>query len=558
MPQRFESPKGPHEGIAKVAPSGDVQVDDGDRVYVAEGDLVAGKYRVERILGVGGVGFVVAARHAELGGHVALKFLKKRFLHDKSIAERFTREARAACRIKSDYVARVYDVGSHGRAPFIVMEHLSGRDLAAVLAERGPLPVADAVEYAVQACAALAVAHASSIVHRDIKPENLFLVDEEGTPTVKLLDFGISKLALAQDRPAGEWGPEGEALTGRMTCGTPDYMSPEQIRSTATVDARSDVWSMGMVLFEMLTAKTAFQAETVTDLCTAILEQEPPWLSDLRSEVPLGLSDVVAHCLQKDPGRRFASIAELAVALLPFAPPHAMAIAEGSAWIRRAAIHAVGTSYGGDGRLSGDPLSEPASANRRFSGAMPAFTPATGPSQGSFGPGPASARVSTSVSADNASRLFRPRRPMAVVGATAVALGLLTVWGLVHAFAGHPADAPRPGATAPAVEARRSPPAPSSTPEEPLTAVGAPAHSASVASSPTLPVSESSGPTHASPPPHPRAAPARGAPSVKAPTPSVSAPPPDTSTAPPANATPSVAPARPGPPVVPGRPDLGY
>src|SRR5258708_158630 len=264
MSQRPAAPKTVIEGHAKSALSGDVKVDEGERVYVAQGDLIAGKYSVERILGVGGVGFVVATRHTDLGGHFALKFLKKRFLNDKAIVERFTREAKAACRIKSEYVARVYDVGAHGRAPFIVMEHLVGRDLAAVLADRGAFGVSDAVEYAVQACAALAVAHASGIVHRDIKPENLFLVDEEGLPTIKLLDFGISKIALASDHPVDEWGPEGEPITGTSICGTPFYMSPAQLRSTATVDAPSDVSSLAMVLYEMLRATTALHAESAS------------------------------------------------------------------------------------------------------------------------------------------------------------------------------------------------------------------------------------------------------------------------------------------------------
>lgn len=532
-------------------------MDDGDRVYVTEGELIAGKYRVERILGVGGVGFVVAARHAELEGHVALKFLKKRFLQDKSIAERFTREARAASRIKSEYVARVYDVGSHGRAPFIVMEHLSGRDLAAVLAERGPLPIADAVEYSVQACAALAVAHGSGIVHRDIKPENLFLVDEEGTPTIKLLDFGISKVALAEERPAGEWGPEGEALTGRMTCGTPDYMSPEQIRSTATVDARCDVWAMGMVLFEMLTMRTAFRGDTVTEICTAIFEQEPPWLSDVRPEVPLGLSDVVAHCLQKDPARRFAGVAEMAVALLPFAPPRALAIAEGSAWIRRAAIHAVGSSYAGEGRLSGNPLADPVSGHHQTSGSLPAFAPAAVQPHGASNGVAAGARPSRSISTANASKLFRPRRSMALVGTGALALGVLTVWALVHALGGRSAAPPQPAASSSAIDLRPATPAASSPSDEATSAATQLARPAPLNSSPST---ETALPARSSSPPgaaHPRAAPARVVPAAKAP---ATAPPPpsESSSAPPAAAAPSVVPVRPGPPVAPGRPDLGY
>jgi serine/threonine protein kinase len=341
----------PSRGAQGPTPSGDVRVGDADQVYVAEGDVVANKYQVDRVLGSGGVGFVLAARHVELGGYFALKFLKRRFLDDQAIVERFTREAKAACRIQSEYTARVYDVGAHDGAPFIVMEHLVGRDLAAVLAERGALAVDEAIEHALQACAGLAVAHANGIVHRDIKPENLFLVDQDGLPTIKLLDFGISKFALPEQSRPGEWPPEGEEITGTLICGTPLYMSPEQIRSTATVDSRSDVWSLGMVLYELLASVPAFQGEGVIDICEAILKKEPPRLCDVRPEVPTRLADVVSRCLEKDPANRFANVAELAIALLPFAPPRALAIAERSAWIRSAAIHTLGSS-GGEGRNS--------------------------------------------------------------------------------------------------------------------------------------------------------------------------------------------------------------
>jgi eukaryotic-like serine/threonine-protein kinase len=540
MSQRTGGPKSVLDSNAQGALSGDVRVDDGERVYVAEGDLVAGKYRIERILGVGGVGFVVAARHTDLGGHFALKFLKKRFLNDKAIVERFTREAKAASRIKSDYVARVYDVGAHGRAPFIVMEHLVGRDLAAVLAERGAFAIGEAVEYAVQACAALAVAHASGIIHRDIKPENLFLVDEEGLPTIKLLDFGISKMALASDRPKDEWGPEGEPITGTAICGTPFYMSPEQIRSTATVDARSDVWSLGMVLYEMLAATTAFQAESVMDVCTAILDQEPRPLSDLRHEVPSGLSDVVAHCLQKDPANRFASVAELAVALLPFAPPRALAIAEGSAWIRRAAIHTLGAPAApvghpqalgpGDGRVSGG-YGAPVAAV-----AVPA---ASGPAQSS--PTPAQG-MSRSVLAR-----WPQRRWVALGAGAALALGSIAALGAAHLLRSHNGDTAKPStatASVPAEPVLATPlPQPSliSGPSEERSAPSVPSHplpAASPAEAPPAP------PGHALAPFRPHVAPARVQPSAK---PALSSPT-ESSPAPPVIS----------PPLSPGRPDIGY
>ncbi len=538
MPQGPETPEIDVDGGPKAALSGDVRVDDGDRVYVAEGDLVAGKYSVERVLGVGGVGFVVAARHADLGGHFALKFLKKRFLHDKAIVERFTREAKAVCRIKSEHVARVFDVGTHGHAPFIVMEHLSGRDLAAVLVERGAFAVGEAVEYTIQACAALTVAHASGIVHRDIKPENLFLVDEEGLPTIKLLDFGISKVVLAAERPTDTWGPIGEPITGTRTYGTPLYMSPEQIRSTATVDARSDVWSLGMVLYELLTTTTAFRGESVADVCSAILDQQPPWLSDLAPEVPPGLADVVARCIQKDPANRFPNIADLAVALLPFAPPRALAIAEGSSAIRRAALHTLRTAPVETQRVS-DPSGE------RITVSDAPRSRSAAPALASTSPTPLGSTPSQAVTP------WSLRRRIVLVAGFAVVVGLISALGAARVLKSHGDE---PSRTPGAVPTRPPPvlvepaPAPVSKP--------APASSPRVSDwRPALqtPPAESveSGPAapgHAWAPFHPaRAIPVHAQPSAK-PGPSSSAP-----TESSAVASPSVA-----PPTHPSRPDVGY
>ena len=289
--------------------------------YVGVGDVVAGKYRVESVLGFGGMAFVLSAKHVHLDEHFALKFLNRELLAQKAIVERFTREAKAACKIRSEHVARVYDVGLHDGAPFIVMEHLTGRDLAAVVMDGGALEIADAAEYVMQACVALAVAHSHGIVHRDIKPENLFLVEHEGMPIIKLLDFGISKTALTGADPRSR-------LTGQLTLGTPCYMSPEQIRSTASAEARSDQWSLGVVLYELLAGSEAFQAETITEVCAAVLETEPRPLAELRPDLPQALIDVVARCMAKDPEQRFGDVGELAAALLPFAPSRAVASAE--------------------------------------------------------------------------------------------------------------------------------------------------------------------------------------------------------------------------------------
>jgi serine/threonine-protein kinase len=253
----------------------------------APGDLIAGKYEVIKLIGSGGMGYVVSAMHIELGEVVALKFLRSEALLIEELVERFAREARAAAKIRSEHVARVFDVGVlPDGIPFIVMEHLDGQDLSDVLHERGPLPIKVAVEYVMQACEALAAAHASGVVHRDIKPENLFLTKHaQGLDFIKILDFGISKVALAP-------GKRGFVRT-MMPLGSPVYMSPEQIRSSDQVDARTDIWSLGCVLFELLTGTVAFNEPSLMQLSAAILEHDPVPLRELVPEAPIELEDVV-------------------------------------------------------------------------------------------------------------------------------------------------------------------------------------------------------------------------------------------------------------------------
>lgn len=292
--------------------------------YVSVGDLICGKYLVEKVLGVGGMAFVLSARHIELDEHFALKFLNAEFLQEKAIVERFMREAKAACKIRNQHVAHVHDVGSHAGAPFLVMEHLTGQDLADVLADQGALPIQEAAEYILQACEALAVAHSHGIVHRDIKPENLFLVGHDGPRTLKLLDFGISKMPVGCS-----------TLTGHLSLGTPHYMSPEQIRSTAGADPRSDLWSLGTVLYELLTGAHAFDGESGTEICAAVLETEPVPIRVRRPEVPEALCKIVEKCIEKERSQRWENAAELAHALLPFAPSRSIASAERCASVTR-------------------------------------------------------------------------------------------------------------------------------------------------------------------------------------------------------------------------------
>ena len=288
----------------------------------APGDLIAGKYEVLKLIGSGGMGYVVSAMHVELGEVVALKFLRPEALQIEELVERFSREARAAAKIRSEHVARVFDVGVlPDGVPFIVMEHLAGQDLADVLQERGPLPIKVAVEYVMQACEALAAAHASGVVHRDIKPENLFLTKHaQGLDFIKILDFGISKVALAP-------GKRGFVRT-MMPLGSPVYMSPEQIRSSDQVDARTDIWSLGCVLFELLTGTVAFNEPSLMQLSAAILEHDPVPLRELLEDAPVELEEVVLRCLEKDVSKRYGNIAELAIALYPFAPRRSRISAE--------------------------------------------------------------------------------------------------------------------------------------------------------------------------------------------------------------------------------------
>ena len=292
------------------------------QIPFAVGDVIADKYEVVGLLGSGGMGYVISARHTELGEMVALKFLRPEALVHAELVERFAREARAAAKIRSEHVANVFDVGTlQDGTPFIVMEYLAGKDLADYLHQEGALPVSVAVEYIMQACEALAAAHAHGIVHRDIKPENLFLTQQaRGMHTIKVLDFGISKIAL----PRGKR----DLVRTQMALGSPVYMSPEQIRRSDQVDARSDIWAVGCVLFELLTGVTAFDEPSLLELSAAILEREPVPLQTLRPDAPEELELVVLKCLAKNADDRFQNVAELAAALYPFGPRRARISAE--------------------------------------------------------------------------------------------------------------------------------------------------------------------------------------------------------------------------------------
>ena len=291
-----------------------------DHAPVRAGDVLAKKYRVERVLGMGGMGIVVAARHLDLDQEVALKFLLPTAMDSEEMVSRFINEGRAVVRLKSEHVAKVLDVGRlDDGAPYIVMELLQGQDLAAVMKERQALAIEDAVSFVLQACEAVAEAHAAKIIHRDLKPQNMFLtLGLDGTPLVKVLDFGVSKSLTPTT--GGDGSPMTLTRTQSML-GSPLYMSPEQMRSSKRVDERSDIWSFGVILFELFTGRVPFEAENVPELVFKIAEEEVPNPKELRPDLPDALCNAVLRCLQKDVDKRYSNLAELAVDIEPYASP---------------------------------------------------------------------------------------------------------------------------------------------------------------------------------------------------------------------------------------------
>jgi eukaryotic-like serine/threonine-protein kinase len=272
--------------------------------------LIAGKYRLERVLGQGGMGVVHAAEHVDLQKPVAIKILRDELTAQVELVERMLTEARTVARLRSEHVAVVIDVGRlENGAPFIVMEYLDGCDLGTHLCESGRLSVEVAVDYVLQACEAVAEAHAAGIVHRDLKPENLFLsARTDGEPIVKVLDFGISR-----NMQSGEREP-----SDGLIAGSPDYMAPESMRLGSPIGPAADIWSIGAVLYELFTGQRPFEGDTVSETCTRVLSSPPVAPRHLEPTIQPALQAVVLRCLRKDPGERFASVVELAKALAPF------------------------------------------------------------------------------------------------------------------------------------------------------------------------------------------------------------------------------------------------
>ncbi len=339
------------------------------RSLLKVGDLLASKYRVERLLGEGGMGVVVEAYHELLDQRVAVKLLYQD-IADREAQSRLLLEARSAAKLQSEHVARVVDVdvGQDG-LPFIVMELLEGADLCQIADSRGALPRWLVVDYILQALEGLAHAHGHGIIHRDLKPSNLFLANKpDGTQVIKILDFGISKSAdSTADRRT-------QQLTGgRTVLGSPPYMSPEQVRSPKSVDHRTDIWSLGICMYELLTNSMPFGGDELQETFAQILEKEAPPIRSLVTGVPEGLEHIVMKCLAKKREDRFADVGELAKALVPYGSGTWIQSADRvQATLARALMEDLssGTRIRG-GAVSSDRIAIPSAPGRRLDSMQP-------------------------------------------------------------------------------------------------------------------------------------------------------------------------------------------
>lgn len=284
----------------------DVAESEGPRLPVAPGDVIDGRYLVGPVIGEGGMGIVCAATHLGLAAPVALKLIRSDLKNDPEFVLRFMNEARAAAVLKGEHIATVHDVGQlRSGEPYLVMERLDGVELDTVIERRAPLDEMEAVSLVLQVCEGLEEAHAVGLIHRDIKPANLILSRRaDGHSVLKILDFGISKNLL---------GGHGRALTNPdRSLGSPWYMSPEQMTNASGVDQRTDIWSVGVVLFELLTRSLPFDGPNVPEVCAKVLDAPVPSLGAVRRGIDPRIEAIVTRCLEKNPNLRYPSVRALA------------------------------------------------------------------------------------------------------------------------------------------------------------------------------------------------------------------------------------------------------
>jgi serine/threonine-protein kinase len=359
---------------------------------ISVGQVFQGKYRVEAIVGQGGMGVVAECTHLALNERVAVKMLRQDVLMDQDAVSRFIREAQAAVKLKSEYVARVSDVGTfENGVPYMVMEYLEGLDLGELLKQRGVLPVQWAVELMLQTAEALAEAHSLAIVHRDVKPTNLFVTwRPDGSALIKVLDFGISKSPLGTDM---------QLTQTQSLLGTPAYMSPEQMRSARLVDTRTDIWSLGTVFYEILEGRRPFEAESFSEMCVKVAVDPPAPMIN----TPPGLQQAIMRCLAKSPEQRYANMAELGRDLVPYAAdPHGaqMLVERMARMLRR-------STYDWEGGGTG--TGRPSIASSRDLGSGPIVRAQTNPQQWGLGSDPAASPWQ--VKSDPAARAWHGSTP---------------------------------------------------------------------------------------------------------------------------------------------------
>jgi eukaryotic-like serine/threonine-protein kinase len=288
-----------------------------ERTTLVAGDIVAERYRIGPVIGAGGMGIVYKAQHIELGTPVAIKVIRPDIAQNSSLWRRFAREARALAALHNKHVVRVHDAGTlPSGLRYLVMELLDGTDLRRLLGDQGTMPVPTAVDHVLQVCSALGDAHRLHIIHRDIKPENIFLARYRACePIIKLLDFGVARFL----DDAGQLTVPGRGV------GSPRYLSPEQLQNPGSADQRSDIWGVGLLLYELISGLSPFYEMNTAQVCLTIVQGPIPSIAARCPSLPPALTAAIMRCLELDPARRFQSADELSAALEPFSSRHTLA-----------------------------------------------------------------------------------------------------------------------------------------------------------------------------------------------------------------------------------------